>query len=57
MKILLQLAIIILFINISVAQETITFNSIDNVVVTADLYVTNDVSSPFIILFHQLNLL
>lgn len=36
-----------------VAQEKITFQAKDGLEITADLYVTNPESSPFIILFHQ----
>lgn len=35
------------------AQEKITFQAEDELTVTADLYVTNAESAPFIILFHQ----
>ena len=35
------------------AKETITFNSLDNIVITADLYMTADQNAPFIILYHQ----
>jgi pimeloyl-ACP methyl ester carboxylesterase len=37
----------------SYAQERVTFRSPDKVPITADLYVSNPASAPFIILFHQ----
>lgn len=48
--------LIILSGNILSAQntkKTITFKAIDDVNVTADLYLTNNLNAPFIILFHQ----
>jgi len=50
-KILIIALIFISFQNI--AQEKIVFESADGLKITADLYVTNPESSPFIILFHQ----
>jgi len=37
----------------AIAQEKVTFNSIDSLEITADLYFTNPKESPIIILFHQ----
>jgi len=38
----------------SLAQQTVTFNSTDGLLITADLYM-QDKSQPFMILFHQAN--
>jgi dienelactone hydrolase len=53
MKTILQIVILALITNLLIAQETISFKSIDDLIVTADLYVANSENSPFIILFHQ----
>ena len=46
--------IAVLFISsLVLAQEKITFKASDGLEITADLYVTNPETSPFIILFHQ----
>lgn len=52
MKNLFAIIILLLVVQVS-AQKKITFKSSDGLVITADLYMTNSVDSPFIILFHQ----
>jgi len=37
----------------AIAQKTITFKAHDDLTITADLYITNPKSAPFIVLFHQ----
>jgi len=46
-------AILLLHITSVQAIETISFNSKDGLEVTADLYLTDNMQAPFIILFHQ----
>lgn len=51
-----QILIVLLFLGFNLqAKETITFRSSDGLLVTADLYITNPIDSPFIILCHQAN--
>ena len=52
MKNLLTILSFLIIIQVS-AQKKITFNSKDGLEVTADLYISNSVDNPFIILFHQ----
>jgi len=52
MKNLFSLILLLLVIQVS-AQEKITFKSSDGLEITADLYISNSVESPIIILFHQ----
>ncbi len=47
------LSLLLLFSFQSLAQEKITFKASDGLEITADLYVTNPETVPFIILFHQ----
>ncbi len=52
-KIILFLSIFAVFLYASV-KTTIKFKSLDNVVITADLYISNiNKKTPFIVLFHQ----
>jgi alpha-beta hydrolase superfamily lysophospholipase len=52
-KIVLLLAVFALFLQANV-KKTIEFKSLDNVIITADLYISNlDKRTPFIVLFHQ----
>jgi len=52
MKKLFIITLIFLSFQIT-AQEKITFSSSDGLAITADLYIENPETSPFIILFHQ----
>ncbi len=54
-KSLLFLATILLSVTIHAQAEKkeIKFNSSDNITITGDLYLTSNLSAPFIILFHQ----
>ncbi len=52
-KIVLFLAVFVLFLHANV-KKTIEFKSLDNVTITADLYIGNlNKKTPFIVLFHQ----
>lgn len=45
-----------MLISVSQAQETLTFESLDGLELSADLYsISDDASTPFIVLFHQAN--
>ena len=53
-KLILNLSLtLILFQLTAQTKQTITFQSEDDVVITADLYMTNNQNAPFILLFHQ----
>jgi len=52
MKNFIVISLIILTLH-GFSQEIITFKASDDLVITADLYVSNPSDSPFIILFHQ----
>lgn len=52
-KIICSLLLFALFLQANI-KETIKFKSLDNVIITADLYVeNNDKRTPFIVLFHR----
>ncbi len=52
---IIQLSILVLLVSVqlSKAQKTITFPSVDGVEISADLYQPNSDSATFIVLFHQ----
>jgi dienelactone hydrolase len=52
MRNLLSIIILLLVLQVS-AQKKITFKASDELEITADLYMTDSVNRPFIILFHQ----
>ena len=45
--------LMLIFSAVSQAQKSVTFESSDKVTVTGDVYLSENVSAPFIILFHQ----